>query len=1277
MKLRTWTTFRPYITNLIRVLLIVAILLCLIVTTVDQVEGRPLAFSRLKTAFASSASSWDVISGVSFDTAYNRIVIGTGGYLKKTFYGRQFRMGLLGASGQPQSLILTINGHSTSCTSSYPIYVSCNSYIMPTDGWYTVTVSKAGDGAYAWGVGSSATGWLYYEIWGEGDSTPPVQTVSYSTTGWTNGDVTVTMQASDPESGLNVNQYRFMSDSSGVWGAWTNCGAGTCAAVITENGQIEHYSSNRLGGITRTYPRVDNIDKAAPLAISPADVSPPAAFPHDTWVTAGGLAAWDWPDMSDSGSGLDGYRVYFGDDPAGSSAEVQGNSDYSTDITTDGIYYLRSQVVDLTGNTSLWTNLYTVRLDGTNPDALLTANGGTAWDNSTWFNSDTTLGLQTTDNLSGVNLSQFRIDGGSWVNTAFMNSDGIYSIDYQAEDVAGNTISETRTFRLDKTPPELVSSIPIVDGTNGWYVAAPTIAVSGSDTLSGLSAEEISLDGGGSWGASSQTLFDGTYSVVMRTRDAAGNITSENHTLKVDTTAPAFSTSLSGTNGNTGWFTFDVTIQHAYSDATSGLALSQMNVNSGGWQSIVDQSFSDGVYSIEYALQDEAGNLTSVTENLQIDTIPPTRSVNIPAANGNNGWYKTQPTIEVSGTDSGSGLDSAALSLDGGVTWIPDKTTLADGIHSVIFRVTDVAGNQTQETRIVKVDTTDPTIVETLTGTNGSGGWYTSNVVVNAVTGDTSSGVIGEEMRVDNGAWTPIGSTTLKDGPHTVEYRAEDEAGNIVSRTVTVNVDTTAPAANISTTGVMGSNGWYTTEVRLDLSTSDATSGVALTEVQTDSFWQPTDGSITLTDGTYEVRFRVTDSAGNITLTPPVTYRVDTTPPDMTLALQGSVNASGWSNGTIKLIGSAADDGSGLLAFEVNINNAGWVDATTADLSFEQEGVYEILCRATDTAGNTTEELIMVRIDKTPPKSRFVNPPEGTTVTATQGTVVLIGASTDNLSGVESAEISLDNGLTWQSLDSPSPWAYTWDTTTVPDGFYIVLARAVDQAGNHEHTAQVTLVVENDRPIIEVPSSWYIWEDAPLRVYSDEKIKEISIRISDSADRWEYYVEYDGSSIPLYVRWNRIFGFDSEGRSIHAPPGEYLVEIIAKNEHNRETVVHSTIIIPDGGSSGVLLQAGLDAAEMNMTILPESYSEMNENFLENSSVSEYQEEETQGSESAVSSEASDLTASQAEVGNDTQWQNADQLWKPLLGLLLILLGGLLVFLLWVYKRRLEGQEERA
>jgi hypothetical protein len=611
------------------------------------------------------------------------------------------------------------------------------------------------------------------------------------------------------------------------------------------------------------------------------------------------------------------------------------------------------------------------------------------------------------------------------------------------------------------------------------------------------------------------------------------------------------------------------------------------------------------------------------------------------------------------------------------VSWIPASTTVADGTYSVIFRTADVAGNQSQETRTIKVDTTDPVITETITGTSGAGGWYVSDVTVDTAISDSTSGVFGEEMRVDGGAWIPVGSPTLTDGTHTVEYRVEDEAGNIGSRTVAVNVDTTPPIASASATGTMGANGWYTTNVELDLTSSDTTSGVAVVEYQDGGLWSPYAAAITLANGTHDIRFRVTDTAGNVTLTAPTTYRVDTTPPDMDSALSGNINADGWSNGTVELTGSADDLESGLLSFEVNINGAGWVDAAAADLEFTSDGIYEIRCRATDTAGNFVEDTITVQVDTTPPESAFSSPPEGATVTVTEGVITLSGGTTDNLSGVRMAEMSLNGGTTWRSLSSNENWSYTLDTTTLPNGTHTILVRAVDNADNPEHTARVTLVIENDRPVIEVPSSWYIWEEAPLRVYSDDEITEVRIRIYDAEDRWEYYKKYD--FIPEIVPWNRIFGFDRGGQPIHAPPGTYQVEIIARNERSRESTAYATIIIPDGGG-GALWHAGLTAITGQETEPALVQQEQAEVVQDNAVVeaAEIRENTPVNAQTGENIEVSSVPAeAMAEQGaEESELQAGDNRhWMPALGLLLILLGLLLAFGMRVLVRRLEGQED--
>lgn len=89
------------------------------------------------------------------------------------------------------------------------------------------------------------------------------------------------------------------------------------------------------------------------------------------------------------------------------------------------------------------------------------------------------------------------------------------------------------------------------------------------------------------------------------------------------------------------------------------------------------------------------------------------------------------------------------------------------------------------------------------------------------------------------------------------------------------------------------------------------------------------------------------------------------------------------------------------------------------------------------------------------------------------GEVSLEGQSVDLLSGISKVEISFDEGKTWVLIGRSSPWSYGWKTAElkVPDGPHPILARAMDNACNQEHTARVVVNVDNTPPDITLKDS--------------------------------------------------------------------------------------------------------------------------------------------------------------------------------------------------------------
>ena len=119
-----------------------------------------------------------------------------------------------------------------------------------------------------------------------------------------------------------------------------------------------------------------------------------------------------------------------------------------------------------------------------------------------------------------------------------------------------------------------------------------------------------------------------------------------------------------------------------------------------------------------------------------------------------------------------------------------------DGVHTIEYRTTDVAGNvETLRSATVRIDTTLPTTTD-----DAPAGWSDSPVTVTLSPADALSGIASTQYRIDGGAFQGGTSVTIpapadhsNDGAHTIEYRSTDNAGNVEPlQPATVRIDTTA-----------------------------------------------------------------------------------------------------------------------------------------------------------------------------------------------------------------------------------------------------------------------------------------------------------------------------------------------------------------------------------------------------------------------------------------------------------------------------------------------------
>ena len=215
---------------------------------------------------------------------------------------------------------------------------------------------------------------------------------------------------------------------------------------------------------------------------------------------------------------------------------------------------------------------------------------------------------------------------------------------------------------------------------------------------------------------------------------------------------PSFSWKLAPTVGhvkgearradNTPLDTATVTIENLDTHATR-----TTKTDGGGFFGAVDLapgSYRAQVESFYYCFNVTPGLVANATR----DTFAPeTTAALAPAApDGQNGWFKTKPTVSLSATDNCSGVATTEYSTDGGATWQPYSGSFLvqnEGTTTILYRSTDQASNaETAKSITINVDTIAPAITLTATPSeiwppNGR----TVKVVINGTGADSTSGL--------------------------------------------------------------------------------------------------------------------------------------------------------------------------------------------------------------------------------------------------------------------------------------------------------------------------------------------------------------------------------------------------------------------------------------------------------------------------------------------------------------------------------------------------------
>jgi hypothetical protein len=609
---------------------------------------------------------------------------------------------------------------------------------------------------------------------------------------WWQSDVAVELAALDATSGVSVTPYWLDRGGRQLYsGPFTISGEGS---------HLLEFRSRDVAGNDGFHHMVSvRIDTVAPG--STITRPSPGDWVSGT-VTLSGTASDPVP-----GSGLE--TIVISRDGGAAWSAVVGTDRWSdpwdTTAGPDGEYDLGSQAVDIAGNHES-PRFGTVYVDNTPPSTTITLDY-TPGDND-WIRSPVDVSLTADDGRGiGVRHTEVRFDGEVWqthVGPFTVSREGRSNIDYRSVDYLGNWEAvRSCPVRIDTVAPDTTAMPSGTAGNQGWWRSAVGLVLDASDTTSGVALTEFRI-GGGTWKVYGDPLVidgDGSHTIDYRSRDVAGNWESEDRlTVHIDTVDPDTSSQVYGAPGNAGWWRSAVQVALDASDATSGVDVTELDVDGNGWTAYVGAVLvsGQGEHIVRHRSTDVAGNVEEVaTLSLHIDSVAPQTSVSLTGTLGDNGWYTTPVTLAIRATDPSPGSGVRGTTLDGQPATGPRY--FGDGFHNLRYQSVDVAGNrEITHSLDLKIDTVSPSAE---IGNSAFCPDCGEVVVLRPLASDATSGVTSWQLQILDGPvvleeWSgggqpaprSWGGSGIKPGTYDLMLQVRDQAGWRTSATGSVRV---------------------------------------------------------------------------------------------------------------------------------------------------------------------------------------------------------------------------------------------------------------------------------------------------------------------------------------------------------------------------------------------------------------------------------------------------------------------------------------------------------
>ncbi|MFO6298552.1 Ig-like domain-containing protein [Rahnella selenatireducens] len=755
------------------------------------------------------------------------------------------------------------------------------------------------------------------------------------------------------------------------------------------------------------------------------------------------------------------------------TAQVQADGSWSVKVPAadmtglkDGDVTATASVTNVAGNGASAAN--TAEVDATAPALTINVIAGDNVLNSTEAAANVVLsgtstaeaGQIVTITLNGQNYTATVAADGTWstsvpASVASALADGTYAISAVVSDIAGNGASANGSLLVDVTAPVVTVNTVAGDDVLNTAEHGQAQVITGGSTgtvpgnvvtlvIDGHTYSTV-VDASGNWSIGVpasviQGLASGDTTFAVSITDSAGNTGSRDHVITVNTNAVSLSIDTIAQDDiiNAAEKSTSLTISGGSDMLVSGTEVTVM-LNGKSYTASVDTTghwtlsvpaadmaaITDGNYSVTASASDATGNPANATHNVVVDTTPPALLISPVTASGMLNAVELGQPLTLSGTSTAQAGQTVTVTfnnetytttVNGNGTWsvnVPaaDVAALPDGSLPVSASVSDVAGNPASASTSVLVDTVAPTLT------------------INTIAGDD------------------IINTTEQLAGQTISGTTTAEAGQIV----TVTFNNREYHATVTSTGT-----WSVNVPAADFN------GAA--------------------DGNYTVSASVSDVAGNpatggssVTLNgavPEVTINtfaaddvVNAAEHGTSLAVTGTSTAPAGSTVTVTLNGQSytaqvQNDQSWTLNLSANAVSA-LVDGDN----------YAITASVTNSIGNTGTATHEIAVDTSAPSMTItidsVSDDTGRSnsdFVTSDTTITLKGSLSAALGNDESAQISLDGGLTWVTLTvTGTTWNYA-QGSALTDGSYSYTVRVIDAAGNVGSSASQTVVIDTVAP---------------------------------------------------------------------------------------------------------------------------------------------------------------------------------------------------------------------